>query len=181
MIGVCGLFFFMVGYALVRNDLIGGVFSLCIDENEVRLSKPGSCTMVGGLAEQEAQLFEGLGEGILARHGGNGEQSAKVVPRNRRFHRILVPEIRFILPADRRLRLLAFADRFHQLHRLLQPEVVTICLLTCLHELVCASSRAQDSLTLCLESRSEDDIRLQMQPPLLQKESFIVCGTVQWE
>ena len=54
MIGVCGLFFFMVGYALVRNDLIGCVFSLCIDENEVRLSKPGSCTMVGGLAEEEA-------------------------------------------------------------------------------------------------------------------------------
>ena len=26
--------------------------------------------MVGGLAEEEAQLFEGLGEGILARHGG---------------------------------------------------------------------------------------------------------------
>ena len=36
MIGVCGLFFFIVGYALVRNDLIGRVFSLCIDENEAR-------------------------------------------------------------------------------------------------------------------------------------------------
>ena len=54
MIGVCGLFFFMVGYALVRNDLIGRVFSVFIDENKVRLSKPGSCTVVGSLAEEEA-------------------------------------------------------------------------------------------------------------------------------
>ena len=96
-------------------------------------------------------------------------------------HRILVPEIKFILPADRRLRLLAFADLFHQLHRLHQPEVITVYLLICLHGLVCASSRAQDSLALCLESRSEDVIRLQMQPPLLQKESFSDCGTVLWE
>ena len=103
---------------------------------------------------------------------------------NRQPRRILVPEIKFILPApraDRRLRLLAFADLFHQLHPLHQPGVVTIHPLTCLHELVCASSRAQDSPALCLESRSGDGIRLQMQPPLLQKESFSVCGTVLWE
>ena len=100
---------------------------------------------------------------------------------NRQPHRILVPEIKFILPVDRRLRLLAFADLFHKLHRPHQPEVATIHLLTCLHEWVCASSRAQDSPALFFKSRSEDDIRLQMQPALLQKESFSVCGTALWE
>ena len=114
----------------------------------------------------------------------SSQLKARLWSKNRQPHRILVPEIKFILPADRRLRLLAFADLVHQphqLHRLPHPEVVTIYLLTCLQELVCASSRAQDSPTLCLESRSEDDIRLRMQPPLLQKESFSVCGTVLWE
>lgn len=44
--------------------------------------------MVGGLAEEEAQLFEGLGEGILARHGGMVSSQLKARPwsKNRQPH-----------------------------------------------------------------------------------------------
>ena len=36
----------------------------------MRLLEPCSCTVVRSLAEEEAHLLEGLGEGILARHDG---------------------------------------------------------------------------------------------------------------
>ena len=36
----------------------------------MRLLEPCSCTVVRSLAEEEAHLLEGLGEGIFARHDG---------------------------------------------------------------------------------------------------------------
>ena len=68
MIGMWGLFFFMVGYALVRNDL--------------RYMSPGvpgwrcsvvpcSGALLPCLGEQKSHLPEAFDEGIFARHDGD--------------------------------------------------------------------------------------------------------------
>lgn len=105
MIGVCGLFFFIVGYARERKDLSIILISHCFHQNQryflpiatlllppsTELSRmyrtsnggdsdgagrsadrggsiPSSGTVVASLAEQEADLLEGLGESVFARH-----------------------------------------------------------------------------------------------------------------
>ena len=70
MIGVCGLFFFIVGYALVRKDLAGSV-TAGVTERQWRgsLYIPCSGTMVGCLTKEKSYLLETLGESIFAGHG----------------------------------------------------------------------------------------------------------------
>lgn len=76
MIGVCGLFFFMVGYARVRNDLrlpvrISSVFDIRYQANGFLHDLPDGIGVLAGLAVKEAQLLQRLGEGIFARHGAS--------------------------------------------------------------------------------------------------------------
>ena len=83
-IGVVGLFFFMVGYALVRNELhrvpstVSVCFSPCpplraqgrMEGRGIGIDIPHGGALLRGLAEEEADLLEGLGEGVSAGHGG---------------------------------------------------------------------------------------------------------------
>lgn len=62
MIGVCGLWCFIVGYALVKKDL--GV-SMPFRASLWRDS-PHCITVRARLTMMEAQLFERLAEGVLA-------------------------------------------------------------------------------------------------------------------
>ena len=68
MIGVCGLFFFMVGYALVRK-VLQNTISRCTSAKNRWVIEPGRCAVFRSLAEQESDLLQRLGKGVLARHG----------------------------------------------------------------------------------------------------------------
>ena len=70
MIGMCGLFFFIVGYALVRNVLHRFFLrrsSACRGYDE---SIPNSSAWLRSLAEMEAHLLQRLREGVFSRHRG---------------------------------------------------------------------------------------------------------------
>ena len=51
----------------MRNDLGWALFSPCVYD-EIGSLEPCGCAVFRSLAEEESQLFERLGEGILARH-----------------------------------------------------------------------------------------------------------------
>jgi len=65
MIGTCGLFFFIVGYALVRNDLISISDPGSSDFNTKGKGSPNGCAGLGGLTEMEAHFFQRLREGVF--------------------------------------------------------------------------------------------------------------------
>ena len=66
MIGVCGLFFFIVGYARARNDLLvesshQPLFLQLTKKHKLERGKddrPRRTTMLAGLAEQEPDFLE---------------------------------------------------------------------------------------------------------------------------
>lgn len=66
MIGTCGLFFFIVGYARVKNDLISISNPGSRDFNRKGRSPPNGCAGLGGLTEVEADFFQRLREGVFA-------------------------------------------------------------------------------------------------------------------
>jgi hypothetical protein len=66
MIGTCGLFFFIVGYALVRNDLISISDLGSSKFNRKSEGSPNGCAGLGGLTEVEAHFFQRLREGVFA-------------------------------------------------------------------------------------------------------------------
>ena len=67
MIGMCGLFFFIVGYALVRNVLYRLLrhSSVCRGSDE---PIPNRSAWLRSLAKVEAHLLQRLREGIFGRH-----------------------------------------------------------------------------------------------------------------
>ena len=65
IIGVYGLFFFIVGYARVRKDLARCQFEKIA---KAGARKPGRGTVLRGLTEQETDFFQGFRKGVFARH-----------------------------------------------------------------------------------------------------------------
>lgn len=81
MMGVCGLFFFIVGYARVRNDLFFSVRATFLVPSDRRLIQslrstfnhvaakrchiPYCCALVRRLTMVEPDLLERLCEGVL--------------------------------------------------------------------------------------------------------------------
>lgn len=71
-----GLCFFIVGYVLVRKDLYQGSNGLawgCLGSRDIGrlwMSSRSPCgrALLGGLAEEEADLLEALCEGVFGRH-----------------------------------------------------------------------------------------------------------------
>lgn len=66
MMGTCGLFFFMVGYARVRKDLVLVSGLGWREGGGRREGAPNGGAGLGGLTEVEAHFFEGFREGVFA-------------------------------------------------------------------------------------------------------------------
>lgn len=71
-IGVCGLFFFIVGYARFRNVLLFSSVSETVSFHAfgAGVDLPHRSAVLRRLAEQEAHLLEALCEGVPTRHAG---------------------------------------------------------------------------------------------------------------
>lgn len=64
------MFFFIVGYALVRNDLVqcSSEPGLAFKGMEV-IDLPGGCAMLRILTQKESDLFQAVREGVFGGHG----------------------------------------------------------------------------------------------------------------